>query len=818
MSVVVPHLRAVRRAPVRLLLCGATIALAAFFITGTLLGRDMALRTITSDLTSVPDAAAAVVRSPSGSGPVELDRAEKLPGVTGASGRVSGSGLVGAVDVDLTADPGSGPLSRVRVHAGTYPRSPGEVAASSRAAERLGLRLGDEVAFGQPDDAAPHLFTVTAMVDSPSADGLALYAPDREVLARTGAELARVDLTGDLATILRSAQPTAMTVMPAADARRAEMRESQEVVDQVSAVLGAFVVLASLASVMVAVSAFRIVFAQRIRHLALLRALGATRGGLRAALVAEGAITGLIAGSAGTLLAVGMSLLVPLVAPVAAVSPSPLALGSVVVGVVLVVVLAVLAPAWEASRVSPLEALRSTTRSGETGARAATRTALGVALLVTAVLLLAAAGSQGLLSRYRSAGSTEVLVLLGVLAVAASFGGCSAFAPRWVRPVLAGVHRVVRRGGAAATLAVRSAGGMPRRAASVSSVVALAATLLIAALTAGGTLRDYREASAAAQYPAGIEVRAVEGAVLPADLPAALAAEPALREVVPFRAPRLQMGLPRGPLTLEVSDLPITRLPKSAGIAESDGSLRDLGPGAIVVAESFASKNQVAVGDSVLLGDRRVRVAAVVVGEGLAGSQVLVHAADLDALGLAPAPTGIVADAAGAGDGGSLAVAQSAVVAHAGTDPDLEISVLDDLRAERSDLVGRLTGSALALIALTVFVAVVGVGTTASLSVVERGRESGVLRAVGLSRSGLLRVRVGESALYGLLGVVLGAPHGLVLGALLITALVPEAPLVMPAPALLLACSGLVAVAGASGFLPAWRASRTPPAVATRQD
>lgn len=814
MSAVVPHLRAVRRAPVRLLLCGVTIAVAAFFSTGTLLGRDMALRTITDDLTSIPQAASAVVRSPSGFGPAELDRAASLAGVTAATGRVSGSGLVGAVEVDLTADPGAGPLSRVQVDAGTYPRSPGEVAASDRAAERLDLRIGDEVEFADPNGGAPHPLTVTALVDSPSADGLALYAPDRDVLARTGAELARVDLIGELPEIQRSARPTALTVQSAADARRAELCEGRDVVDQVSAVLGAFVVLASLASIMVAVSAFRIVFAQRIRHLAMLRAVGATSGGLRRALVAEGALTGLIAGGAGTLSAVGVSGIVPLVAPVAAVAPSPLVPGSVLAGTVLAVVLAVLAPAWDAARVSPMEALRSTTRPSERPATTALRTALGAALLVVAVLLVLWAASGGLLSRYRPAGSTEALMLGGVLAVAACFGGYLAFAPALVRPVLSGAHRLLRRFGPVAALAVRSAAGMPRRAASVSSVVALAATLLLAALTAGGTLRDYGEASAAAQYPADLEVRAPEGAVLPAGLPAALAADPALRTVVPFRAPRLRMELPSRPMTLEVSDLPITRLPGAAGAANSDGSLRDSGPGAIAVSDAFASQERLAAGDVVRLGDREVRVAAVVVGEGLGGSQVLVHPSDLDALGVGPAPTAIVADAVG----GDLAAAQSAVGAHVGTGGEWEISVLDDLRAERSDLVGRLTGSALALIALTVFVALVGVGTTASLSVLERGRESGVLRAVGLSRGGLLRVRVGESALHGLLGVLFGAPHGLALGALLITALVPEAPLAPPVLVLLSACVGLVIAAAAAGFPPAWRAGGTPPAAAARQD
>ena len=167
--------------------------------------------------------------------------------------------------------------------------------------------------------------------------------------------------------------------------------------------------------------------------------------------------------------------------------------------------------------------------------------------------------------------------------------------------------------------------------------------------------------------------------------------------------------------------------------------------------------------------------------------------------------------------GRGMAAAQSAVGAHTGNSPELEISVLDDLRAEQSGLVRQVTGSALALIALTVFVAIVGVGTTATLSVLERGRESGVLRAVGLSRNGLLTVRIGESAMHGVLGVVFGLPHGVLLGALLIIALVPEAPLAIPVLALPAVCGGLVAVAAAAGFLPSRRASRTPPATATRE-
>ncbi|WP_344924509.1 hypothetical protein [Saccharopolyspora gregorii] len=71
---------------------------------------------------------------------------------------------------------------------------------------------------------------------------------------------------------------------------------------------------------------------------------------------------------------------------------------------------------------SPLEALRSTTRASERAARTALRTVLGAALLAAAVLLVVLAVSSGLLSRYRPNGSTEDLMLYGVLAVAWATG------------------------------------------------------------------------------------------------------------------------------------------------------------------------------------------------------------------------------------------------------------------------------------------------------------------------------------------------------------------------------------------------------------
>ena len=145
---------------------------------------------------------------------------------------------------------------------------------------------------------------------------------------------------------------------------------------------------------MVAASTFRIVFAQRMRQLALLRAVGAGRGGITWSLAAEGALTGFVTGLAGVLLALGAGQLLPRV--VAAFGPHIAAPGlpirpallTVLLAVVLTVV-AVVAPAFTAGKVSPLEALRG---AGVTGGRrdiGKLRWAFGLLLAAVAGLVAA---------------------------------------------------------------------------------------------------------------------------------------------------------------------------------------------------------------------------------------------------------------------------------------------------------------------------------------------------------------------------------------------------------------------------------------------
>jgi putative ABC transport system permease protein len=121
---------------------------------------------------------------------------------------------------------------------------------------------------------------------------------------------------------------------------------------------------------------------------------------------------------------------------------------------------------------------------------------------------------------------------------------------------------------------------------------------------------------------------------------------------------------------------------------------------------------------------------------------------------------------------------------------------------------------ALGLIGLTVLIAVVGVGTTTALSVVERARESGMLRAIGLSRGGLRAMLTTESALYGVIGAGIGLVLGVPYAWLAVKALGVNAPLTLPVWQLVGVFAVLVLLTALAGVLPARRAAKVSPVAA----
>ncbi|MDG4781863.1 ABC transporter permease [Micromonospora sp. WMMD961] len=832
---------AAARRPGRLVLTGLAILVASFVVFGTVLVQQITERTVRDNLSATPAATDLVIGSPEHPPPTvtELQHVRTVPGVAEAVARVAIGVSVGEGYLNLQADPGSGPLTTVRVIEGSYPDQPGEIAITPRTAERLGLAVGATTTGTGGELTTPTRLTVAGVVDAPADAGFDAYAPDSVVTAwarltaveRLDVRVAPGQSVDAVRQRVTAAFAADQSVRSGAEVRQAEANAAAEEVGKLFILVGMFVSIAVVAAALVVTSTFRIVFAQRMRQLALLRAVGAGRGTLVGALTAEGALTGLVAGVVGvaSALALGYALPAVLRASGMAVSSPGLPLAAavmVVIGAGVVTVLAVLAPALSAARVSPLEALR-------TASTTAGRRGIGVLRLVCGLLLVAGAAPAAVAtisrlpkpdqSNYDPTMPLLLLVASGTLA----FFALVALGPLLVRPVLAVVGWPLRQLGPLGRMSVGGIGGTPRRAAAVSVVVALGVTLISGVVIGGASLQVLADRELALSAPSDFEVSS-NGGVLPAAVVTrAEAARGALARVVPYRRVD-DVTLMRGADKLgdvesgyPTNDLDLAALPTTGDLDVAQGTLTDRGPGRIVLNRWVARDTGLRAGDTVTLAiaARRVdvRVAAVLPGDGPLHAGILADRADLDRLGVPAAYTGLLADAAGSGEDGRTAGVRALRQAIGGSD-SVGLAVLADERDRNADVLSSLIWIAVGLVSMTVLIAVVGVGSTTALSVVERVRESGLLRAIGLSRAGLRTMLTVESGLYGVIGATIGLLLGIPYGWLAIRALGVNAPLtapVLPLAGLFVALVGLTALAG---VLPARRAARVSPVVALGAD
>ncbi|WP_430789946.1 FtsX-like permease family protein [Actinoplanes sp. G11-F43] len=813
--------------PARLLLTGLAVLVASFVVYATVLAQQITERTILNGLSGTPESAALVLRD-GDLNSADLAAIGKLPGVAEAAGRIESGVRTPAGTLILLADPGSGPLSRVTVREGRYPAATGEIAVTPRTVERMGFAPGATLTVDSAEN-EPVTLTVVGVVDTRDDYGYLAYVsvPTVRAVSDGWDSLQQIDVRldagADPAAVRQRIEPLvagegAPEIVTGTEARLAEAQNASGQVDELFIIVRVFVAVAVIAAGLIATSTFRIVFAQRMRQLALLRAVGAGRGALARALAAEGALTGLIAGITGVLAALAAGHLVPPAAGLFGVdlarpgSPFGPALFTVALAV-LITVVAVLAPALSAARVAPLEALRSAVTTGARTGVGRLRTAAGLLLALVAAAIVAVVWVN-LPERDAQDYQAEPMLLAVVGSGGLAFVALIALGPLLVRPVLAVTGWPLRRLGPIGRLAVGGVGGSIRRAAAVSVVVALGVTLITGTLVGADSVRVLADRETIASAPTDFEVSGPGGSTLPAGVIEKARDRGELTRVTPYR--RVD-GVTVGEAEVRVTDLSTTALPRLSQLDVAAGDVTGLAPGRIVVSGYLGP----AVGDRVTVGrggrTLPVTVVAVLGDSTPLGTEIVLDPADLTALGVPAAPTGLLADAAATGEDGRTAGLRALreVIA---AQPDLGVQVLADQRDQVEDALGALLAVALTLIGLTVLIAVVGVGATSALSVVERARESGLLRAVGMPRGGLLAMLTTESALYGVIGAVLGLVLGVPYAWLAVLALGIDAPLTMPGGQLAGVFLALTALTALAGVLPARRAAKVSPVTALATD
>jgi putative ABC transport system permease protein len=468
--------------------------------------------------------------------------------------------------------------------------------------------------------------------------------------------------------------------------------------------VGVFAGLAMVAAAVVVASTFRIVLTQRRTQLALLRCVGARRGQVVRAVLAEAAVSGLVAGVLGVatavLLGYGVTGLLALVAPDAApalVVPWTGMLGCLLIAV-LATVLAALAPALAAARIPPVAALGSAS-AGESGApRPGPRMLLAGALVAVAVAMAAFVVTSTTPNNV-SAGALALLAGSGMVL----FGALVTAGPVLVRGLAATVGRVVAAfGSAPGRLATANAAQVPRRTAATVSVLTLGVGLTAGLLVALAATQARAESGIEALFPGDVAISAAD----PVGLAERLRQDPALVVVA----------------------------------ADDTEVFVDAAPGV----------DQAAV---------RRAVDAAVVGRS-----------------------------------------------------EVSVQFASDVRAELESTLLVMRAVGFGLVGMTLLVAVVGVAVTLMLSVTERTRETGLLRAVGLSRGGVRAAVAWEAALTGTGAALLGATIGAGYGVLGVRVLDLGDGLVLGAvPQLAALVVGVVALAVLAATVPAARAGRVPP-------
>jgi putative ABC transport system permease protein len=244
------------------------------------------------------------------------------------------------------------------------------------------------------------------------------------------------------------------------------------------------------------------------------------------------------------------------------------------------------------------------------------------------------------------------------------------------------------------------------------------------------------------------------------------------------------------------------------------GDLSSLDQGRLAVSRRYADANHLRIGDTVtatvgVLPGTRLTVGAVYEDSQAIGTQLLVPRR-LYATAVPPAfqtaYAAYVKTTAGA-DAEKVRAELTTLVK-----PQLVISVQDreQFKDAQSGQIDQLLAIIYVLLALSVVIAALGIVNTLALSVFERTREIGLLRAVGMTRGQLRRTIVSESVLTALFGAVLGTALGLTLGVLLQRVLEDQGLQTLSVPwsqvALTFVLAGVVGIMAA--LLPAWRATR----------
>jgi putative ABC transport system permease protein len=778
----------------RLVLSMLAIILSVGFVVGTMIFgatlnksfADLFAQT-TSDVVVTPDTEA------EGSGfagdvqtlPADLlPQVQAVPGVAAADGGVFADGvtIIGS-DGDPVGQSGAPQfgsnwtdderLTAFRLIDGAGPTGADQVAIDSQSADKGDLSVGDTIKLVTPQGVtSAQLVGVFQFGTSGNLAGATISAFDtataQDLLVNGKDVYTSIDIAAEdgvsqdeLAAQVKRVVGPGIKVQTGDDAADEATKQITEGLDVFNNVLLAFSLVSLFVGAFLIVNTFSMLVSQRTKELALLRAVGATRGQIVRSVLAESAIVGFIASVLGCLFGIVVTKLLSAAFGAIGIemgdTPLVLRASSFAWGLGLGVVITVLAawfPARRASRIPPVAALRDDATIPSSSLRR--RGIVGAVLLAVGATALVVGASA-------DDGSGFGLVGLGTLGVLI---GAIVFIPVLAHPVARTVGAPLPHlFGPVGRLAMDNASRQPRRSAATAAALMIGLALVTGFSVIAASLSQSVNAmvdevigaeflvsnSTQRPFPASIadQIEQIDGvqtvsrsSSLPADVDTGKG------------EPGQQFVTTADPATVgSVLDLTFTQ-----------GSLDDLTDNSVIIDQTTAQAAGLSLGDPVTFifptGKITVDVAGLYEPQGFFGGYTITNNA-LQNAGVDVGDTFVYVKAEQDADLSAIRASIDDIVKDY---PTVQVQSQQELKEQFQKNVSALLGVIVAMLGLAIFIAVLGIVNTLYLSVLERTREIGMLRAVGTSRRQVRRMIVLESVVLAVFGALVGLVLGLVFG------------------------------------------------------
>ncbi|GIJ46636.1 membrane protein [Virgisporangium aliadipatigenens] len=788
----------------RLLLSGLAVVLAVTFISGSFvltdtLGRsfDKLFETVyeNTDIqvtTKPPIEGDAGFALPTSIRSEDIAKVKAVPGVEKATGQiaVNGARVIGRNNKLVPNTTGTrlganwtGDDEVAKIRDGQAPTSDNEVMLNGQVAKDSGYKIGETVKVKTPADNLIHEFKVVGIVgnsggrDSIGGEHIVFFTEKaaQEFLLGAPGTYSLIDVRAasgvPLATLqkdLRAALGDQYLVETGAELAKKNAAPLKQIFKFFNYVLLGFGVIALMVGIFLILNTFSIVVAQRTRELALMRAMGAGRGQMVGSVLTEAFIVGLIGSTLGLLAGVGLGALGAwglaqtvdgLEVAGLAVPPAAIIL-AFAIGIP-VTLIAALMPALKAAFIPPIAAMRD--------AATADRPLTWITISGAVVTLI---GGTFLFLGLNGTGSgttTLLLVLAGVLVLLV---GSALLTPFLCRPVVSVIGRLFSWS-VPGKLGRRNSSRNPRR----TAITAAAVMIGIALVTGISTIVSSVEASATKAIDkqlaadlviSGEQTSEIPPTIDPADLSRIRNIDGVDRTVAVTYEFFAKAG-DKDAFVLAYDDWAAARA--VLHLEQESGNIGEIAPGQVVLDKNTAKDANLKVGDTVNLqlpkGAKQMQVVGITKESDVANGWTI-SMPDAQALFRSAAPISayLTIDS-----GASAAAVKKAVDADLRNSPEVTVQTRDEFVDSQLFFFTFLIGAVQVLLMVAIAISVLGVINTLVLSVLERTRELGMLRAIGLRRSQTMRMITVESVVISLFGTLLGLGVGAGLGISVVKAL-----------------------------------------------